>query len=219
MLTTRTWRRITIWLHVLTSVGWMALAASLAVLLALAAADPVARAPALVAAHHLDGVLLAPLATGSALTGIVLGAATPYGVFHHWWTTVKFASTLTLLYLGIVVLSASLDAAHDDPAAVPPAGLLTATLLMVTAIGFQAWVSIDKPWGRTPWSAGRPKPVTGPRWMFVVGCTAVVTDLVVGLVIGNPAPVLSVLALVAVLTGRMWTGRMGNGRRAPVGRA
>lgn len=79
----RTWRRLTVWLHVLTSVGWMALAASLAALLALTTADPAARGPALLAADHLDAVLLAPLAVGSALTGIVLAAATPYGFFHH----------------------------------------------------------------------------------------------------------------------------------------
>lgn len=35
--------------------------------------------------HHLDQVLLAPMAVGSALTGIVLATATPFGFFHHWW--------------------------------------------------------------------------------------------------------------------------------------
>lgn len=198
----RTWRRLTVWLHVLTSVGWMALAASLAALLALATADPAARGPALLAADHLDAVLLAPLAVGSALTGIVLAAATPYGFFHHWWVTVKFAITLVQLYLGIFLLSGMLGDAHADPASAPPATLLVTTLLMASAIAFQAWASIAKPWGRTPWSADRPKPAAGPRWMFAAACAAVVADLVLGFVAGNPMPVASVVVLVAVLVGR-----------------
>ncbi|MBC3194374.1 hypothetical protein H7X46_25320 [Pseudonocardia sp. C8] len=211
---TRTWRRLTVWLHVLTSVGWMALAASLAVLLALAAADPAARASAVLAAHHLDAVLLAPLATGSALTGIVLAAATPYGLFHHWWVTVKFGITLVQLYLGIFVLSGMLDGARVAPASAPPAALLTTTLLMVSAIAFQAWVSIAKPWGRTPWTPGRPKPGTGPRWMFAAACAAVVVDLAVGFVLGAPMPVAAVAVLPAVLIG-VRARRSGDPGRAP----
>lgn len=201
MLTTKTWRRLTVWLHVLTSVGWMALAASLAAL-QVWGVDPVVRGPALLAAHHLDAVLLAPLAVGSALTGMVLAAATPFGFFHHRWVAVKFAITVAQLYLGIVVLSARLDGAHSDPAGTSPAGLLPLTLLMVAAITFQAWLSIDKPWGRTRWSTGRPRPVAGPRWMFASACAAVVVDLGLGFGLGHPAPVTSVVVLVVVLLGR-----------------
>lgn len=202
MRSTKTWRRLTVWLHVLTSVGWMALAGALAVLQVLATTDPTARGAALLAAHHLDAVLLAPLAVGSALTGMVLAAATPYGFFHHRWVAVKFMITLVQLYVGIFVLSARLDAAHADPASAPSAGLLALTLLMVAAIAFQAWVSIEKPWGRTRWSACRPRPATGPRWMFASGCAAVVADLALGFAFGNPMPVASVVVLVAVLLGR-----------------
>jgi hypothetical protein len=205
VLTTKTWRRLTVWLHVLTSVGWMALAASLAALQVLGR-DPAVRGPALLAAHHLDAVLLAPLAVGSALTGAVLAAATPYGFFHHRWVATKFAITLVQLYLGIGVLSARLDAVRTDPAGTPPAVLLPLTLLMVAAIAFQAWLSIEKPWGRTRWSAGRPKPVTGPRWMFAAACAAVVADLGLGFGLGHPAPVASVVVLVVVLLGRRRPG-------------
>lgn len=210
MSSTKTWRRLTVWLHVLTSVGWMALAASLAALLALAVADPAARGPALLAAHHLDAVLLAPLAVGSALTGIVLAGATPYGFFLHWWVAVKFAITVVQLCIGIFLLSGMLGDAHADPAAAPPGVLLATTLLMVSAIAFQAWASIAKPWGRTPWSAGRPKPATGPRWMFASACVAVVVDLVLGFYAGNPMPVASVLVLVAIMNRRT------AGSRSPV---
>lgn len=67
----RTWRRVTVWLHILTSVGWMSPAVVLAVALTFAAGtdDHELRRGVLAVAHHLDGVLLAPLAVGSALTG------------------------------------------------------------------------------------------------------------------------------------------------------
>ncbi|MEJ8278753.1 hypothetical protein [Pseudonocardia spirodelae] len=212
MPTTTTWRRITVWLHVLTSVGWAALAASLAVL-QVSGADPADRGAALSGAHHLDSVLLAPLAAGSALTGMVLAAATPYGFLHHRWVATKLAITLVQLYLGIGVISVRLDAAHADPAGPLPPELLPLTLLMVAAIAFQAWLSVDKPWGRTRWSAGRPRPVTGPRWMFAAASAAVVADLVAGFALGHPAPVASVVVLVAVLVGRT-RATLSRGRRA-----
>ncbi len=201
MFSTTTWRRTTVWLHVLTSVGWAALAASLAVLQVLGG-DPAARPAALLGAHHLDAVLLAPLAVGSALTGTVLAAATPYGFFHHRWVATKFGITLAQLYLGIGVISTRLDAAHADPTGSLPPELLPLTLLMVAAIAFQAWLSVAKPWGRTRWSADRPRPVTGPRWMFAAASAAVVVDLVAGFLLGHPAPVASVVVLIAVLLGR-----------------
>lgn len=157
----------------------------------------------LAAAHHPDAVLLAPLAVGAALTGITLAAATPYGFFHHWWVTVKFAITVVQLYVGIFVLSGILNAATADPASLSGPLIALPAALMAAAIAFQAWLSIDKPWGRTRWSARRPKPVAGPRWMFAVTCAAVVVDLVVGAVTGAPLPLASVAALVAVLVGRL----------------
>ena len=93
-----------------THLGRLALAASPAALLALAVADPAARGSALLAAHHLDAVLLAPLAVGSALTGIVLAGATP---------------------AGFVLLSGMLGDAHADPAAAPPGVLLVLVLVAI----------------------------------------------------------------------------------------
>ena len=59
----RRWRQLTVWLHVLTSVGWMSLALVLLALLVLARVDggPTALA-ATAMADHLDITLLAPLA-------------------------------------------------------------------------------------------------------------------------------------------------------------
>lgn len=204
----KTLRQLTVWLHVLTSVGWMSLAAVMGVSIALAAGDPAQRLGALTTAHHLDQVLLAPMAVGSALTGIVLAAATPFGFFHHWWVTVKFAITLAQLYLGIFVVSDALDRALAAPESAPVAGMLAAPVLMVSGIAFQAWVSVAKPWGRTPWyGRGRPKPPTGPRWVFAVTIAAVAADQVLAFATGAPTPYASPLVLLVVLAHRTWTLR------------
>ena len=209
----RTWRQLTVWMHILTSVGWMSLAAVMAVSLGLAVGDPGARLGALSTAHHLDQTLLAPLAVGSALTGIVLSAATAFGFFHHWWVTVKFAITITQLYLGIFVISDALDAALRAPGSPPPpAGLILGSLLMVGAIAFQAWVSVAKPWGRTPRSAGRVRPPAGPRWVLAATVVAVPVDLAVGIGSGHPRPLAAVLVLVVVLADR--ARRLHGGRAA-----
>ncbi|WP_226380054.1 hypothetical protein [Pseudonocardia sp. KRD291] len=198
----RTWRQLTVWLHVLTSVGWMSLAAVMAVSLAFSATDPALRLGALETAHHLDQSLLAPLAVGSALTGIVLSSATAYGFFHHWWVTIKFAITIVQLYLGIFVLSNALDAARTTPEQAPSAtGLVLGPALMASAIAFQAWLSVAKPWGRTPGTRRR-RPPTGPRWVFAAAVVAVPLDLTAGLVLGQPRPLAAVLVLIVVLVHR-----------------
>lgn len=215
----KTLRQLTVWLHVLTSVGWMALAAVMAASIALAAGDPAQRLGALTTAHHLDQVLLAPMAVGSALTGIVLAAATPFGFFHHWWVTVKFAITLVQLYLGIFVISGALDRGLAAPETVSVGALLAAPVLMATGIAFQAWVSVAKPWGRTPWSGrGRPKPPTGPRWVFAVTIGAVVVDQTLALASGTPTPYASPLVLLVVLGHRAWVLRRSSIRAAAIAR-
>lgn len=204
---TRTWRRLAVWMHVLTSVGWMTLAMVLTVTLTYAVAEPAQGAAILATAHHLDAVLLAALANGSALTGIVLSATTAYGFFHHWWVSTKFAITLGQLYLGIFVLSAALDRAASAPGGTPPSGwLLAGTVLMASAIAFQAWLSLARPWGRIGRRA-RPRPPAGPNWPFAAAVLAAPVDLALGVVVGDPMPVTSVLVLLAVLGRRAWVLR------------
>ena len=103
----RQWRQLVVWLHVVTSVGWMALALVLFVLLVTSRTtqSPAVAVSATSMAQLLDGRLLAPLANASAFTGFMLAAATPWGFFRHWWVLVKFVITLAQLYLGIFILS------------------------------------------------------------------------------------------------------------------
>lgn len=212
------------WLHVVTSVGWMSQALALFVLMtvALFTEDPAMRVGATSMARVLDTSLLAPLANASAFTGFMLAAATPWGFFRHWWVLAKFAITLVQLYAGIFVLSGVLE--HSAEAAragvaTPVSPLqLVGTASMAGAIAFQAWLSVAKPWSRTPWSTGAggraPKLPTAPTPVFVATVAAPLVDIAVGTAMGHPFPVTSLLVLFVWLAlRRRWERRERPGRR------
>lgn len=199
--TSQRWRQATVWLHVVTSVGWMGQALALFTLLtmALTTDDPATRISATSMAHVLDTVLLAPLANASAFTGFMLAASTAWGYFRHWWVLAKFAITLVQLYAGIFLLSGALRdsvvaARAGEPQPVSwqlPAG----TALMASGLAFQAWLSVTKPWAKTRF-ARTAKPTTAPAWVFVAVLLAPIVDTAVGLALGYPLPALSAVVLV-----------------------
>src|SRR4051812_6913485 len=123
----------------------------------------------------------------------MLCALTPWGYFRYWWVLVKFAITISQLYLGIFFLSPRLDAAVRDGHASP--WLPVGTALMVSAIAFQAWVSVAKPWPRTPWSPPR-KPAAAPAWTCGVAVAVPAADYLLGtFLFGFPSPLLQLLVV------------------------
>jgi hypothetical protein len=195
-ISVRPWRQLTVWMHVLTSVGWMSMAVVLFVLLL--RGEPGA-------AHVVDVSLLAPLANGSAFTGLVLACGTAWGLVVHRWVLAKFAITFVQLWAGIFLLSGALTtaAATGDPSW----ELVAGTAAMASAIALQAWLSIAKPGPRTRWGTDRAtcRPVklpTAPGWVFVLGTTAPVADLALTIALGFPSPFVQVIALVAVVVAR-----------------
>ena len=203
----RPWRQLTVWMHVLTSVGWMTCALVLFVFLLSGEPAP---------AHTVDTTLLAPLANGSAFTGLVLSFGTAWGLVLHRWVLAKFLISTVQLYCGIFLLSGALTAAAAGGGT--PLALVAGTAFMASAIAAQAWLSIAKPGPRTRWGTdrdtGRPvKLPTAPGWVFVLGVTAPVADLALTVVLGFPSPFVQVVALVAIITARR------TAVRAPVVRA
>lgn len=198
----QTARKLLVSLHVVTSLGWMGQALALFTLMVYGHRSGERRS-AYEMASVIDEHLLASLCNASAFTGIMLAALTPWGFFRHWWVLVKFAITLTQLYSGIFVLSPNLAASTD--AAVQgrdrPAGALVAgSLLMASAIAFQAWVSLAKPWRRTPWAArpGRPKVLpSGPTWLYWFALGVPVVDYALGAAVGaQPMPLFELLTVL-----------------------
>ncbi|MEE4021952.1 hypothetical protein V1Y59_02585 [Gordonia sp. PKS22-38] len=188
-------RQVLVWLHVLSSVSWMSQALAMMVLLLQHnSADSAA-------AHLLDTTVLVVSANASAATGFLLCATTSWGYFHHWWVAVKFGITVVQLFVGIAILSPALNSAGGSP----PPQLITGTVIMASLIAFQGWLSIGKPWGRM-WfrvrggSPGRaPMPPTG---VIVVAPAAVLGDVAIFVVVGQPIPICSLVALVIALVTR-----------------
>lgn len=199
------WRQLTVWLHILTSAGWMAQVMTLSVLLAvgLAADDPSVRNAATSMAYAVDGRLVGPMADASAFTGIMLAAATPWGFLRHWWVLAKFAITLVQLYLGIFLLSPTLA---SSVTAGPSPVQIVGTVLMAGAIAFQGWLSVAKPWG-TVRGRRRTAAGTAPPWVFAATVLGGLADLALALAIGHPLPLLSLILLaVGLIRRRRWAG-------------
>jgi hypothetical protein len=63
------------------------------------------------AADLIGSTLLVPLAFVALGTGVLQGLLTPWGLFRHWWVTLKFVLTLAGTVLALLVLTPALDAA------------------------------------------------------------------------------------------------------------
>lgn len=216
-------RSLLLWLHVVSSVGWMSQALALLVLLVIGATatEIGTRLAAHAMAEQLDERLLVHMANTAAFTGLMLSALTRWGHLRYWWVLVKFAITLVQIYVGIFVLSPRLTASAEAAARgeVTDHGWWVAgPLLMAAAIGFQAWLSVAKPWPRTPWTsveATRGRSTTAPAWVF--GCCVAVplAETAVGtLVLGHPMPILSLLIAIGYPIGQ--AGVRAAGRRSAV---
>ncbi|HEX7305085.1 hypothetical protein [Lentzea sp.] len=195
-------RTLLVWLHVITSVGWMSQAVALLALLlyGMRTGD----VSAFEMARFLDHRVLAVMANISAFSGMMLSALTPWGFFRHWWVLAKFVITVVQLYVGIFILSGNLEAAAQGHVTVwMPVG----TSLMIGAIAFQAWMSVAKPWGRTPWADPKVKLPTASTTMFVVALVVPAADFAVSLYSGGPRPLFMLVTVIAYAVTRAARGR------------
>ncbi|MFB9530590.1 hypothetical protein [Nonomuraea roseola] len=147
-------------------------------------------------AHLLDNHVLLHLANASILTGIMLSAMTRWGFFRYWWVLTKFAITMSQLYAAVFLLSPRLTALAEGVRGSDPA-LLFATALMASAIAFQGWLSVAKPWKRTPWAEARLDVPPPPRSVICLVLLAPVLDwLLAEVVFGHAAPLFTTLTAI-----------------------
>ena len=152
-------RKFALTAHITFSVGWLGAVAGF---LALAVAGLTSYDAQLVRGLYLAmGVTswyaIVPLCLASLLTGLVMSLATKWGLFRHYWVTVKFLLTLvstlilfgfmqTLSYIGVLAADTTmpideLRKLSQSPVIHSGGGLLV--LLVNTTL------SVYKPWGRT----------------------------------------------------------------------
>lgn len=195
-------RTLLVWLHVVTSVGWLSQAVALLalVLYGMKTSDVTAFRMARVLDHNV----LAIMANVSAFTGMMLSATTPWGYFRHWWVLTKFAITISQLYVGIFILSENLEeAANGHVTAWMPVG----TALMIGAIAFQTWLSVAKPWGRTPWADPKVKLPTASVTTFVLALVIPAADFALSQWMGNPMPAFMLVTVIAYSIRRAARGK------------
>ncbi|MFC5822037.1 hypothetical protein [Nonomuraea harbinensis] len=195
-------RHLLTWMHIVTSVSWMSQALALLVLGSYSAVTGDGAGYRM--AHLLDNEVLLHFANASAFTGLMLSAMTQWGYFRYWWVLIKFVVTLSQLYAGIFLLGPRLSALADGTRDTDVV-LLAATLLMISAIAFQAWLSVAKPWKRTPWAESRSRTVAPAGWVTVFVLLVPVADVLLAVfVFGHPAPLFFVLTAV---TYPIWRAR------------
>lgn len=152
-------RKFALTAHITFSVGWLgAVAGFLALAVAGLTSQDIQMVRAAYLAMNMTGwYVIVPLCLASLLTGLVMSLGTKWGLFRHYWVTVKFLLTIisTLILFGftqtlnnIGVLAANTTIPIDElrnlsqsPVIHSGGGLLV--LLVNTTL------SVYKPWGRT----------------------------------------------------------------------
>lgn len=154
-------RRLSLVLHVTTSVDWLG---TVAAFLALAANGLVSESPQVVRAMYLGMEvatwwMIGPLAGASLATGLVMSLGTAWGLFRHYRVIAKlllsFAATgLLLLHTGPIGLVARVAAGRtlqgDEPHDVRVQLVLDAGAAIVVLLAATV-LSIYKPKGVTPY--------------------------------------------------------------------
>ena len=134
--------------HVLTSVGWFGVAALVLFLLGTAEATADATlAQSLARAVETSLWLSVPLGFASALTGIVLGLGTTWGLTRYWWVVAKEIAVIPLVLTDLLVIRPDVHAAASGNFS---GRLLDPAIAHCVVLTLATTISVVKPFGRTP---------------------------------------------------------------------
>ncbi len=152
-------RKFALTAHITFSVGWLGAVAGF---LALAIAGPTSYDAQLMRGFYLAmGVtgwyVILPLCLASLVTGVVMSAGTKWGLFRHYWVTVKFFLTIISILIlfgfmqtlgSIGVLATNTTMSIDELRNLSQSSVLhSGGGLLVLLVN--TTLSVYKPWGRT----------------------------------------------------------------------
>jgi len=161
-------RKLALTAHVTTSVGWLgAVAVFLALaLLGLAAPDAATVRGVYLVMEPVARSVLVPLALASLVTGVVQSLGTAWGLFRHYWVSVKLLITLvaTAILLKYMETFRSMAAAAADPAT-DLEGVRNASPALHAALALLALV------GTTGLAVYKPRGLTRYGWRKQQGLT------------------------------------------------
>ena len=135
---TRGLRKATLVVHLAVSVGWIgAVGAYLALdVMTATSEDGEMLRSGYIALDSIAGVVLAPLAVASLLSGVLLSLITKWGLFRHYWVVISLM--LTIVAVGVLLVEmkviATSAAVAADPAT-PTAALTALPDTLVHSIG------------------------------------------------------------------------------------
>lgn len=152
------WRRLVLLLHLTSSVGFLgAVAAFLALAITGAAAGPELAHAVYPAMQVVTWQVVVPLAFATLTIGLAQSLGTPWGLFRHYWVTVKLV--LTLVAVAVLMLQTqAVDMLSAAAGRGDLTGLWGARLSMIVhgsggmiVLLIASILSVYKPKGVTPW--------------------------------------------------------------------
>ena len=174
-------RKVAFLTHVTVSVGWLgAVAAYLALAVGgLRSQDVLVARSAYLSMELIGWSVIVPLSLATLASGIVQSLGTEWGLFRHYWVTVKFlaasAASLVLLVHMRVVGQMS-DVARQTTISAGDFGGLRVQLVvhavggLLILLGATA-LSIYKPWGMTPYGRRKQEEKSFPITTLEIGST------------------------------------------------
>lgn len=162
-------RQLLVFAHVVVSLGWMGAGAA-NVVLAMTAGYSVPgelQRICYLMISRLDDAIVIPAAFASLVSGVVLGVVTPWGVTRYWWVLIKLVVTVAVIAYSTFGIGVWVEesiqvssAGLESPVAGP---LAYGAGLNIVAFLFMTWLSVAKPWGKTPWARGAPVRISRQR--------------------------------------------------------
>ncbi|MEV7526459.1 hypothetical protein [Streptomyces sp. NPDC091371] len=147
------WRKAILTLHVTVAVGWVGIEIGQLILglVGLTTDDAGVVRATRVVMEILGIELIAGFAWTTLLTGLLLAAATQWGLLKHWWIVTKLVITVALMLNGHFFLQHWLREQAEVGKA-PESLSLQLVIVMSIALGLLVTataLSIYKPWGKT----------------------------------------------------------------------
>ncbi|MFE7843409.1 hypothetical protein ACFU53_47390 [Streptomyces sp. NPDC057474] len=156
----RSTRKLTLAVHVVTSVGWVGLSLAMAVLAVMGyTTDDAAVAKGVYYAMYVfDDTAVTVFSVVASLSGILLSCGTKWGLLLHWWIIAKWVITLFMTIFAWFVIHPIVMQASENTAKAggsppqpgwPADFLLWSVPVLFVLLTVAAVVSVYKPWGRT----------------------------------------------------------------------
>ncbi|MEU6642159.1 hypothetical protein ABZ863_06370 [Saccharomonospora sp. NPDC046836] len=155
-------RKWVLFVHIVSSVGWIGVEACLLTLgiVGLSSSDEATATATYVIAGVLGGTFYFPVSSMALLSGLLLGAGTKWGLVRYHWVVAKLVLTIALHLGGNLLVIPRFVAAGQAAADGGDVGgtatlFITAMLAGLTLLVVATLLSVFTPGGRTPWYRSR----------------------------------------------------------------